>query len=148
MKKFILPLCILAIVACNKKEDPKEAIPTTPATFSKTNLVGTWSIMKENYYTTDDDSLSDSYELKKGEMTFTFESDNTLSIREEGDLVSVGYFSTGKLGSKDLLILTGGGDSDTEEVVSFSAQAMVLSDKMSSINWGDDEYSKLHLAKH
>lgn len=145
MKKYILPLCILAIVACSKDEDEKTT--ETTVEFNKANLTGAWNVTKIEGYTLPGDSLFQTMPFTAGQAVATFNSDNSYSITSPfGN--ATGTFSIIKISGKDALITKETGeDPDTAEIVTFSKTAMVFSDREQELRDGDDDWTKTYLSK-
>ncbi len=146
MKKLMIPMLLLAIVAC-KKEDDKKEDPNAAVAFNKEAVVGTWKINKFEEYSIPGDSLKLAYNVPDGTGTFTLGSDNkyatVLPLGSDN-----GTYTIAKLNGKDLLILLEAGKQpDTNEVVLFTKTSFVISNKDAETRRGSNDYSKGYLSK-
>jgi hypothetical protein len=150
MKKLIIPMLLLAMVACKKEDDKKEEVkpdPNAPVAVTKENLVGTWSITKIEGFTIPGDSLFETMNFNAGSATVAFTANDTYTTTSSFG-TSTGTFSIIKLNGKDVLVTVEPGDRpDSQEVVLFTATKSEWSDKQFEVRDGDDDYSKTYLTK-
>lgn len=147
MKKIILPMCMLAMIACSKEETKTTTNNNTSITFNKENLVGTWNIDKLEGYTTSNDSLTLTFPFTKGSATVAFNADNSFITKSPFGNAE-GTFSIIKLNGKDVLITTETGDpSDTCEISTFTASTLIFDDRAAEIRANDDSWSKTYCSK-
>jgi hypothetical protein len=156
MKKFILPLCLLAVIACSKKDDDNTSTKTTSTTtsgsttpgFTKANLTGTWDYTKVQTLDMATDSVTDETLLEKGEAALIFGTDNSIIVMDQGDPVDQWMYSITKKNNKDFLALIRfGNENDTMEVASFTGTSMVLNEKLDAQSDSSDQYVKVYLKK-
>ncbi|MCU0441698.1 MAG: hypothetical protein MUE96_04805 [Bacteroidia bacterium] len=150
MKKLIIPILLLAMVACKKEEDKKEEVkpdPNAPVAFTKEAAVGTWQINKFEEYAIPSDTIKFTFNVPAGQGTFTLGSDNSYStVLPLGS--DNGTYIIGKLNGKDLLILLETGKQpDTNEVVLFTKSSFVISNKDAETRKGSNDYSKGYLSR-
>lgn len=145
MKKLILPLMAIALIACSKsEEDATKTDPNAQVEVTKANMVGTWNVTKIEGFTIPGDSLFQTMNLS---ATFTLTNDDKYSTVSSFGTSNGTYVLT-TVNSKKLLILLESGDpADTAEVLSLTKSAMVITDKQQEINDGDDEYTKTYLSR-
>lgn len=148
MKKLILPLMAIALVACSKSEDDAaKTDPNAQLEVTKTNLVGTWNINKIEGYTLASDSLFRTMNFNAGDATLTLTNDDKYTTTSTFGTSSGKYTVTTVNGKKLLITIEPGDPADTLEVLSLTKSAMVGTDKQQEINSGDDEYSKTYLTR-
>lgn len=147
MKQLLIPMLLLAMVACKKEDETKKDDSNNPVEVTKANLVATWNINKFEEYSLPGDSLLNTYNFPAGSATLTLRNDDTYStVLSLG--TSNGTYSLFKLGSRNFIILMEPGDRpDTTEVLSLTSSSLVTSDRYAEVNDGDDDYSKGYMTK-
>jgi hypothetical protein len=150
MKKLIIPMLLLSLVACEKEEDKKEETkvdPNATIAFTKEALVGTWNITKIEGYTIPGDSLFETMNFNAGDAKVVFTASDTYTTTSTFG-TSTGTYSIIKLDGKDVLVTIEPGDRpDSQEVVLFTSSKSEWSDKQFEVRDGDDDYSKTFLTK-
>ncbi|MDP3928799.1 MAG: hypothetical protein Q8R57_07235 [Bacteroidota bacterium] len=146
MKKLIIPMLLLAMVAC-KKDETKTEDKDAAVAVTKENLVATWSINKFEEYTLPGDSLKTSFTLTPGSGSFTLRADNSYStVTSFG--TSNGTFSLIKLNGKDVLILNEPGDRpDSNVVTKLTKSSFIISNRDFEANRNSKDYTVGHMSK-
>lgn len=148
MKKLILPLMAIALIACSKSEDDaKKNDPNAQVEVTKVNLVGTWNISKIEGFTIPGDSLFQTMNFNAGDASFTVTNDDKYSTVSTFGTSNGTYVLT-KVNAKNVLILLEPGDpADTSEILSLTKNSMIITDKQQEVNRNDDEYTKTYLSR-
>ncbi|MFY8108606.1 MAG: hypothetical protein ACOVO9_06425 [Bacteroidia bacterium] len=144
MKKLIIPMLLLAMVACKKEE---ETSTDAPVTFSKEALIGKWNINKFEGLNLANDSITMQMNFNAGDATITFNSNGTYLTKTTFD-ESAGTFNVLKLNGKDVLVTIETGDRpDSMEIKTFTKSSMVFDDKQFEQRRGSDDYTKAYCSK-
>jgi hypothetical protein len=150
MKKYILPVCLLAVMACSKKDDDtsSSATPSNTIAFTKANLVGSWDLARVEGYDITNDSLLETQFHTKGELVMVFNADNSITAIEKGDAFDYGNYEIARKNNKDYLVFIrqGWGD-DSMEAAFLTQTSLVISDKPYQLSEGNDMYGKTYLSK-
>jgi hypothetical protein len=145
MKKLIIPMLLLAMVACKKDETATQNDAAVP--FSKEALLGKWNINKFEGLTVANDSITMQMTFNAGDATITFNANGTYETKTTFDN-SEGTFNVLKLNGKDVLVTIEPGDRpDSMEIVSFTKSGMVFDDKQFEQRRGSDDYTKAYCSK-
>ena len=147
MKKILIPMLLLAMVACKKEEETKADDSNDPIAFSKEALLGKWNINKFEALNLSNDSVTMQMTFNPGDATITFNGDGTYATRTTLDN-SDGTYSIIKLNGKDVLITLEPGDRpDSMEIKTFTKSSMVFDDKQFEQRRGSDDYTKAYCTK-
>ncbi len=144
MKKLLIPMLLLAMVACKKEE---ETSTDAPVAFSKEALIGKWNINKFESLKLTNDSVMMQMSFNAGDASITFNSNGTYVTKTTFD-DSEGTFSVLKINGKDVLVTLEPGDRpDSMEIKTFTKSSMVFDDKQFEQRRGSDDYTKAYCTK-